>query len=182
MIYDLLIKGGTLVDPAQGIHQASDVAFSAGKVAAVGPDLPKTESREVIDAGGLIVTPGLIDLHVHVFYGVSHFGVEPDPTCVARGTTTVVDAGSAGADIFPGFRKYVIDVSDTRILAQINISSQGMLTRSIGGIRKSRLRRCRPRLRDDRTAPRCHTRGQSATVEEQHRQRARRHDSAAQSP
>ena len=60
-------------------------------------------------------TPGLIDLHVHVFYGVSHFGIEPDPTCLARGATTVVDAGSAGADTFPGFRKYVIDVSDTRI-------------------------------------------------------------------
>jgi dihydroorotase len=74
----------------------------------------------------------MIDLHVHVFYGVSHFGIEPDPTCLAKGATTVVDAGSAGADTFPGFRKYVIDVSETRILAQLNISSQGMLTREIG--------------------------------------------------
>ena len=85
-----------------------------------------------MDAEGCFVTPGLIDLHVHVFYGVSHFGIEPDPTCLARGATTVVDAGSAGADTFPGFRKYVIDVSDTRILAQLNISSQGMLTQEIG--------------------------------------------------
>ena len=75
-----------------------------------------------------VVAPGLIDLHVHVYWGVSHFGVEPDPTCIARGVTTVVDAGSAGADTFPGFRKFIIDVSDTRILAQLNISSQGMLT------------------------------------------------------
>jgi dihydroorotase len=74
----------------------------------------------------------MIDLHVHVFYGVSHLGIEPDSTCLSRGATTVVDAGSAGADTFPGFRKYVIDVSATRILAQLNISSQGMLTREIG--------------------------------------------------
>jgi dihydroorotase len=132
MTYDLLIKGGTLVDPAQKVHARRDVAFSGGVVAAVGDDLRREEAREVVDAGGRLVTPGMIDLHVHVFYGVSHFGVEPDPTCLARGATTVVDAGSAGADTFPGFRKYVIDVSATRILAQLNISSQGMLTREIG--------------------------------------------------
>ena len=132
MAYDLLIKGGTLVDPAQNIHANKDVAFSNGVVAEVGDDLSKTGALEVLDASGCLVTPGMIDLHVHVFYGVSHFGIEPDPTCLAKGATTVVDAGSAGADIFPGFRKYVIDVSDTRILAQINISSQGMLTQEIG--------------------------------------------------
>ena len=98
----------------------------------ISDEIPTSEAREVLDAEGCLVTPGLIDLHVHVFYGVSHFGIEPDPTCLARGATTVVDAGSAGADTFPGFRKYVIDVSDTRILAQLNISSQGMLTEEIG--------------------------------------------------
>ena len=132
MAYDLLIKGGTLIDPAQNIHANKDVAFSNGVVAEVGDDLSKTDALEVLDASGCLVTPGMIDLHVHVFYGVSHFGIEPDPTCLAKGATTVVDAGSAGADIFPGFRKYVIDVSETRILAQINISSQGMLTQEIG--------------------------------------------------
>lgn len=132
MAYDLLIKGGTLIDPAQNIHANKDVAFSNGVVAEVGDDLPKTGAHEVLDANGCLVTPGMIDLHVHVFYGVSHYGIEPDPTCLAKGATTVVDAGSAGADIFPGFRKYVIDVSETRILAQINISSQGMLTQEIG--------------------------------------------------
>lgn len=132
MTYDLLIKGGTLIDPAQRIHATKDVAFTNGVVAAVGDDLPKADAREVLDASGHLVTPGMIDLHVHVFAGVSHFGVEPDPTCLAKGATTVVDAGSAGADTFPGFRKYVIDVSATRIYAQLNISSQGMLTREIG--------------------------------------------------
>ena len=132
MNYQLLIKNGTVVDPAQGIHARKDVAFANGRVSAVSDEIPASEAREVLDASGGFVTPGLIDLHVHVFYGVSHFGIEPDPTCLARGATTVVDAGSAGADTFPGFRKYVIDVSDTRILAQLNISSQGMLTQEIG--------------------------------------------------
>ncbi|MCE2414638.1 amidohydrolase/deacetylase family metallohydrolase [Candidatus Poribacteria bacterium] len=132
MNYDLIIKNGTVVDPAQGIHARKDVAFANGRVSAISDDIPTSEAREVLDAEGCFVTPGLIDLHVHVFYGVSHFGIEPDPTCLARGATTVVDAGSAGADTFPGFRKYVIDVSDTRILAQLNISSQGMLTQEIG--------------------------------------------------
>ena len=132
MKYDLIIRGGTLVDPAAGLSAVRDVAFSAGRVAAVGERLDRGRAREVIDAAGCVVTPGLIDLHVHVFPGVSHYGIEPDPTCLARGATTVVDAGSAGADIFPGFRIYVIDVSETRILAQMNISSQGMLTEEIG--------------------------------------------------
>ncbi len=132
MKYDLLIKDGMLVDPAEDLSGVRDVAFVGGMVAAVGGDLDAGDAREVIDAADCVVTPGLIDIHVHVFAGVSHFGIEPDPTCLARGATTVVDAGSAGADIFPGFRKYVIDVSETRILAQMNISSQGMLTAEIG--------------------------------------------------
>ena len=130
--YELLIKNGTLIDAAQGIHARQDIGFANGHVAAVSDNIPISEAREVLDANGCFVTPGLIDLHVHVFYGVSHFGIEPDSTCLAHGATTVVDAGSAGADTFPGFRKYVIDVSDTRILAQLNISSQGMLTQEIG--------------------------------------------------
>jgi dihydroorotase len=132
VIYDLLLKGGTLIDPAQAIHRRMDVAFRTGRVAAVGADLPRTEAAEVVDCTDRIVAPGMIDLHVHVFWGVSHYGIEPDPHCIGRGVTTAVDAGSAGADTFPGFRKYVIDVSATRLFAQLNISSQGMLTREIG--------------------------------------------------
>ncbi len=132
MTYDLLLKGGTLIDAAAGLHAAKDVAFTGGRVSAVGDDLPRVQARDVIDCAGRIVSPGMIDLHVHVFWGVSHFGIEPDPHCVSRGVTTAIDAGSAGADTFPGFRKYVIDVSATRLFAQLNISSQGMLTREIG--------------------------------------------------
>jgi len=100
-----------VLDPAQGIHAVSDVAFEDGKVAAVGPRLPHADAAETVDCAGLLVAPGMIDLHVHVFYGVSHYGIEPDPHCVAKGVTTAVDAGSAGADTFSGFRKYVIDVA-----------------------------------------------------------------------
>ncbi len=130
--YDLLLKGGTLVDPAQGINAARDVAFAGGRVVAIGDDLSRARAASVIDCGGRIVAPGMIDLHVHVFWGVSHLGVEADPHCVAKGVTTAVDAGSAGADTFPGFRKYVIDISATRLFAQLNISSQGMLSREVG--------------------------------------------------
>tara|TARA_B100000809_G_C15131860_1_gene528800 strand:- start:160 stop:1299 length:1140 start_codon:yes stop_codon:yes gene_type:complete len=132
MKYDLLIRNGTLIDPAQGLHERQDVAFADGEVADVADILPEAEAREVIDAEGRYVTPGLIDVHVHVYPGVSHFGIEPDATCLARGATTVVDAGSAGADTFPGFRKYVIEVSQTRILAQLNIASQGMVSQHVG--------------------------------------------------
>jgi len=131
-IYELLIKGGTLIDPAQSVHALRDVAFSQGKVAAVAGDIPRTEAAAVVDAAGRLVTPGMIDLHVHIFEGVSHYGIPPDPTCLARGATTVVDAGSAGADTFLGFRKYVIDVSATRIFARLNISSMGMISAEVG--------------------------------------------------
>ena len=82
MNYELIIKNGTVVDPAQGIHARKDVAFANGRVSAISDDIPTSGAREILDAEGCFVTPGLIDLHVHVFYGVSHFGIEPDPTCL----------------------------------------------------------------------------------------------------
>ena len=132
MRYDLLLKGGTLVDPAQGISGARDVGLVAGRVAEVGDDLPAALAREVVDCSGRIVAPGMIDLHVHVFAGVSHYGIDPDHHCLAHGVTTAVDAGSAGADTFPGFRRYVIDVSATRLFAHLNIATLGMVSPRIG--------------------------------------------------
>lgn len=129
--YDLVIRGGTLLDPAQSIHQRRDVAFKNGKVAAVAPAIDSPATR-VINAAGKLVVPGLVDAHVHIFEGVSHYGINPDHTCLAHGATTVVDAGSAGADTFDGFRKYVIEASATRILAHVNISSMGMISREVG--------------------------------------------------
>lgn len=130
--YDLLVTGGTLIDVAQGIHGRHDVAFRNGRVAAVADAIPRDEAIETVDATGKLISPGLIDVHVHVFEGVSHYGINVDRGCLARGATTVVDAGSAGADTFPGFRTYVIEASETRILAHLNISTMGMISRQIG--------------------------------------------------
>ncbi len=132
MPYDLLIKGGTVVDLSQGLNAARDVAFSGGKVAAIGRNVPEGEASEVLNASGLIVTPGLIDLHVHVFWGASHYGVEPDISNVSKGVTTAVDAGSSGAHTFPAFRKYVLERADTRLYALLNISSMGMISPKVG--------------------------------------------------
>ena len=131
MKYDLLIKRGLVVDPSQGANQVGDVAFADGKVAAVG-NLFDGDAAEVIDATGLIVTPGLLDLHVHVFPGVSHFGIDADHSNIGKGVTTAVDAGSAGALTFPFFRKHIIETADTRLYSLLNISSTGMISPKIG--------------------------------------------------
>jgi dihydroorotase len=127
-MFDLLVKGGTIIDPADGSQENKDVAIAQGRIVSVAKDIPRDLSWEVLDASGHLVTPGLIDIHVHVYPGVSHYGVEPDVTCLARGVTTVCDAGSSGADTFEGLRRYVIDVSETRILAFLNISTIGMIS------------------------------------------------------
>jgi dihydroorotase len=131
-LYDLGILGGTLLDPSQGVDGASDVAIRAGRVVAVEQRIAPELCRTVVDARDRLVVPGLIDAHVHVFEGVSHYGIDADSTCLAKGVTTVIDAGSAGADTFDGFRKYIIERSATRIFAQLNISTMGMISRRIG--------------------------------------------------
>src|SRR5262245_22556806 len=110
-MYDLVIRNGRLMDPGCAVDGRMDVAFQAGRVARVAPSRAESRGAEKIDAAGLIVIPGMIDLHVHVYDGVSHYGVAPDLTCLARGVTTAVDAGSAGAATFPGFRRYIIEAS-----------------------------------------------------------------------
>src|SRR5436309_1968220 len=124
--YDLLIKGGRIVDPAQGLSVQSDVALVSGKVARVAENIAATEARQVLNARGKIVTPGLIDIHVHVYDGVAPLGIPADPNCIAKGVTTVVDAGSAGAHTFPGFRRFVINLASTRVYALLNLSVMGM--------------------------------------------------------
>ena len=131
-MYDLLIKGGTVVDPAQEVNGPTDVAFVNGTVASVASSISEDNASEVFDASGLIVTPGLIDLHVHNFWGVSHYGIDPDVTNIANGVTTAVDAGSAGAATFDAFRRYVIERAETRLYALLNISLTGMISNDIG--------------------------------------------------
>ena len=126
-MYDLLIRGGTVIDPGQGLHAQRDLAIRGRHIARVAEALPAEAARTVLEATDHLVTPGFIDIHVHVYPGVSHLGVEPDATCLTRGATTVCDAGSAGADTFEGLKRYVIDVSTTRIFAFLNISALGMI-------------------------------------------------------
>src|SRR5262249_10783569 len=128
--YDLLIRGGRVIDPSQSVGAPRDVAIAGRTIAKVAESIAETDALHVLDVRGLLVTPGWIDLHVHVYDGGAPLGIPPDPNCVAKGVTTVLDAGSAGAHTFPGFRKYVIDVSQTRIRALLNISVVGQSTLS----------------------------------------------------
>ena len=126
--FDVLIRGGRVVDPSQGLNGLYDVGIRNGRIDQVAQVIDPAGWREIIEADGRIVTPGFIDLHAHVFEGVSHYGINADKYCLSRGSTTVLDPGSAGAQTFPGFRKYIIEVQATRIRALLNISVTGMLT------------------------------------------------------
>ena len=125
--YDIVVKDGTVIDPSQDIHEPMDVAISEGKIVDVRKGINASNARYVVDASGMIVTPGLVDIHVHCCYGIAHLAVDPDLICLAKGTTTVLDAGSTGELNFIGFRKYVIENARTKIFALLNIESQGMI-------------------------------------------------------
>jgi dihydroorotase len=131
--YDLLLKGGHVVDPRNGISAVRDVAIAGGKIAAVAPSIAATDAFKTVDVSGLYVTPGLIDIHVHVFAGTGEKGsyagdnsVFPDGFTFRVGVTTVADAGCAGWRNFEDFKTRVIDRSKTRVLAFLNIVGNGM--------------------------------------------------------
>ena len=137
--YDLLLKGGHVIDPANRIDQKADVAVSTGRIAAVEPDMAPTRAGKVVDVNGLYVTPGLVDIHVHIGYGgvpdnwystsarsrIPPFGVPAD-LMLTSGVTTVVDTGSAGADTFLRQKEMVMDQARVRVLAFLNIVANGM--------------------------------------------------------
>jgi len=123
--YDLLITGGTVIDPGANLHAALDVGIKDGKVLRLSPNIAPGTSRKVISVPGKLVAPGLIDMHVHVFEGVTEAGVNADRYCIAHGVTTAVDAGSAGFPSIVGLRKYVIDTSATRLYALLDIGALG---------------------------------------------------------
>jgi len=136
-VNDLTIFGGHILDPGQGLDGKASIRIEDGVIAGVGTDLAESTTTGAaagheIDATGLIVTPGVVDLHTHLYPGVSHYGIEPDVYCLGRGVTTAVDAGSSGAQTFPGLRRYVIQRSQTRIFAFLNIAVQGMITSLVG--------------------------------------------------
>jgi dihydroorotase len=127
MRFDLLIKGGEVVDPASGYHGHLDVAVKAGRIAAVEPDIPADTAFEVIDASGQYVTPGLVDLHTHVYRGVTFWGINADAIAWRTGVSTWLDVGSSGAFTLPGFHEFVVKPATVRIFALLNISSIGLV-------------------------------------------------------
>ena len=125
-LYDLVLKGGHVVDPSQGIDKRQDIAFVNGKVAKVDDDLSSSDAKEIKDVSKSFVVPGLIDLHTHVYWGGTSLGIDADDFCRHNGVTTAVDTGSAGPGNFAGFRKHVIEKSDVRILAYLHVSHAGV--------------------------------------------------------
>jgi dihydroorotase len=125
--YELLLKGGRVIDPSQSFNAVADVAITSGKIAAIAPAIDPQEASRTVQVTGQIVTPGLVDLHTHGFPGISHWGVDLDQYCIARGVTTAIDAGTSGSDSFEGFRRLVIEPSRTQILAFLNISRVGLI-------------------------------------------------------
>ncbi len=131
--YDLLIKNGHIIDPKNHINAKKDIAVSNGKIAKVGDDIPAAQSKKTIDAKALYVVPGLIDIHTHVFVGTKPdkfadgiYSVSPDDFTFKSGVTTVADAGTSGWRNFSLFKEQVIDKSQTRVLAFVNIAGSGM--------------------------------------------------------
>lgn len=131
--YDLLIRGGHVIDPKNGISAVRDVAIQSGKIAAVAPHLDPNDALHTVDATGLYVTPGLVDIHVHVYAGTGERGsyagdnsLYPDGFTLRVGVTTVADAGCSGWRNFEDFKQRIIDRSKTRVLAFLNIVGHGM--------------------------------------------------------
>ena len=128
---DLVLRGGRVIDPACGRDEIADVAFGDGKVSGFGRDL-RAGGAEIIDARGLLVVPGLIDLHTHVYWGGTSLGVDASEVARRSGTTTFVDAGSSGPGNFHGFRRHVIEASPLRIVPFLNVSFPGIFAFSAG--------------------------------------------------
>ncbi|MCL2059775.1 MAG: amidohydrolase/deacetylase family metallohydrolase [Oscillospiraceae bacterium] len=132
-MYDLLLVNGHIIDPANNVDMKGCVAVKDGAIAAVGADLPRGGARKVVDVGGGYITPGLIDIHSHVYPLLPRpaanvlLTVDADTTMLRSGVTTTVDVGTAGWRDFLHFKEQVIDVSKIRILALINVASKGMI-------------------------------------------------------
>ncbi len=123
--HDLLIRSGELFDPETRSFKTVDIAIANGKISRIGSSLHQEQAENVIDARGMIVTPGLIDFHVHCFRRVHRISIDPDELAPRAGTTTMVDAGSAGALNFDAFREFVLEKSKLNLFAFLNISLIG---------------------------------------------------------
>ena len=130
MAYDLVLSGGRVIDPSQQLDIMADVAFRDGKVAKVALKLDTAGCPNVRDVRGLLVVPGLIDLHTHVYWGGTSLGIDAEEFARKSGVTTAIDTGSAGPGNFAGFRKHVIEPAQTRILAYLHVSFAGIFAYS----------------------------------------------------
>lgn len=147
--YDFVIKGGHIIDPVNNIDKVMDLAIKGGKIAAIKKNIPDTQAKKVIDASGLIVSPGLIDMHTHNFFGTEHNrylansyqAVPPDGFTFRAGVTTVVDAGSPGWKNFDLYKSQIINPSKTRVLTFLNIVGEGMS----GGAREQNIEDMNPK-------------------------------------
>ena len=125
--FDLLLTGGRVLNPATKLNQILDVGVAGNRVAAIGAGLPRADAKKVLDVAGCYVTPGLIDFHVHSYWGVNPYGCDLDELCLATGVTTTMDAGSAGPVNLLGFRKLVYEKSKTRMLGFVALAQHGVL-------------------------------------------------------
>ncbi len=126
--FDLLLAGGTVLDPASVLRQALDIGVVDGRIAAIQQSLPRENAKQVLDVRGGYVTPGLIDFHIHSYWGVNPYGFDADPICVGSGVTTAVDAGSSGPVNFIGFKRFIAEQSRTRMLAFVCVAQHGVLS------------------------------------------------------
>jgi|TARA_B110000438_G_scaffold182648_1_gene174575 dihydroorotase len=124
--YDLLLTNGRILDPSQNIDSIADIAFKDGKVQEISSTLDKEKASQIRDISGKLVTPGLIDLHTHIYWGGTSIGIDPTDYARRCGTTTMIDAGTAGAGNFAGFKAHIIEPCEPRILAYLNISFAGI--------------------------------------------------------
>lgn len=125
--FDTIIAGGEVIDPGSGLSGRLDVGIAGGKIAAVAANLDRGQAARVIDAAGRYVTPGLVDLHTHVYWGATFWGVWPDPVSARTGVTTWLDVGSAGSYSLPGFRKFIVEQSKSKVFSLLNLSSIGLI-------------------------------------------------------
>src|SRR6266852_959428 len=125
-MYDLVLKGGTVIDASSAIHGNNDIAIQQGKIAHIAPAIAREETVRVVEVAGAIVAPGLIDLHAHVFEACTRIGVHPDMGGVYAGVTTIVDAGSSGSATFESFPRYIMPHCHTEIIPFLHISQTGL--------------------------------------------------------
>lgn len=126
-LHDLLLKGGTVIDPSQNRENQLDVAFRDGKISALAQEIPKQQASRCVDVTGRLVIPGLIDAHGHFAHRISPYGADADLTCLRLGVPTAIDAGTLGWVAFPAFRAYIIDRIQTRLFSFLYLSSLGNL-------------------------------------------------------